>query len=165
MIYIYIYIYIYVGKRLKDQKQTVFSVVSLRDTKTSHLIWAYRRCSGSSGSPPHSWLAMVNWWFMQAAGPGASPIRPTACIVPDYRISISDTVTFTAGQSHWKYMPRRYICANFEREYRTIVELKGHEVSMICKENCLFSSRAFDRGISARERRLRAREYSLATCQ
>ena len=65
-------------------------------TKASYLIWANGRCFVGWGSPPHAWLATVNWWFMQAAGPCASPIRPAACIVPVYCIHMSETVTFTA---------------------------------------------------------------------
>ena len=33
---------------------------------------------------------------------------------------------------------------------RSIAELKGHEVNMICKENCLFSPRALVKGIPTR---------------
>ena len=41
-------------------------------------------------------------------------------------------------------------CANLYGKYRTITELKGHEVYMICKENCLFSPRALASRIPAR---------------
>ena len=47
-------------------------------------------------------------------------------------------------------MPQTYICANFDEKYRTIAELKRHEVNMIWKENCPFSSRALVRVIPAR---------------
>ena len=53
---------------------------------------ANHRYSGSRGSPPHTWLTTVNWWFMQAAGPCPSPIRPAACTAPGYWINISESV-------------------------------------------------------------------------
>ena len=77
------------------QARQAFWIVS----KTSYLIWANGWCSGSWGSWPHTWLATVNWWFMQAAGPCVSPIRPIECIVPLYWTDISKTVTFTATWS------------------------------------------------------------------
>ena len=39
-----------------------------------------------------------------------------------------------------------YICENFDGKCQTIPELKGHEVNMICKENCLFSLRTLVKG-------------------
>ena len=33
-------------------------------------------CSDSWGSPPHAWLATVNWWLMQAAGHPLDPLGP-----------------------------------------------------------------------------------------
>ena len=64
------------------------------------------------GSPTHTLLATVNWWFMQAAGPGASPIRPATCIVPVYCINISDIVTFTAiwSKSLIVYATKIHMC-------------------------------------------------------
>ena len=43
-----------------------------------------------------------------------------------------------------------YICANFDRKYQMIAELKRHKVNMFCKENCLFSPRVLVWGIPAR---------------
>ena len=61
---------------------------------------------------------------MQAAGPHASLVKVTDSV------SNNDT--------------------NVDGKYRTLSELKGHEVNMICKENCLFSQRALVRGNPAR---------------
>ena len=47
-------------------------------------------------------------------------------------------------------MPQRYICANLDGKHRTIAELKGHKVNMICNENCLHPLRVLVWGIPAR---------------
>ena len=95
-------------------------------TKASYLIWANGRCSGSWGSPLHTWLAMVNWWFMQAVVPRASTIRPAACIFPVYCISISKTVTLTEiwSESLIVYTAKVHMC-HFHGKYRAIADFKG----------------------------------------
>ena len=119
----------------------------------SQLIWANWWCSGSWRSPPHAWLATVNWCFMQAAGPCASSIRPAAGIVPVYCINIYETATFTAVLSKLLivYATKIHMC-KFWGEIRNgcyTFKLKGHEINMIYKENCLFSPRALVKGIPA----------------
>ena len=119
--------------------------------KASYLIWANQRCSDSRGSPPNAWLAMVNWWLMQAAGPRTSSIRPVACIVPGYCINISETVYFTAvcSKSLIAYATQIYIC-KFWREILNDRCVKRSWINMICKEICLFSMRALVKEIPTR---------------
>ena len=90
--------------------------------------------------------------FIQAAEPHASPIRPTAGIVPDYCVSISETVTFTAVWSKSQIV----YATNFDGKFQTIAELKEHEIKMSCKENCLLSQECllgeFPPGSTSRQR-------------
>ena len=53
----------------------------------------------------------INWQCMQAAGPSASSIRPTACVFPFY-CNISKTVTFTAiwSKSLIVYATKIHVC-------------------------------------------------------
>ena len=60
------------------------------------LVWANGWHSGCWGSRIHAWLVTVNCWFMPAAGPRASLMKPVACIVTYYWLNISETVTLTA---------------------------------------------------------------------
>ena len=91
----------------------------------------------------------VNWWFMQAAGPRASPIIPAA-YVPVYCAIISETATFKAVWSKILIVnaTKIHMC-RFWQEIPNDRCLQRHEVNTICKDNCLFSPRALVRGIPA----------------
>ena len=101
----------------------------------------------------HAWLATVNWWFMQAAGPHTSSIRTVACIVPVYCVNISETVTFTAtwSKSLIVYATKIHMCYFWwEIPNDRWVRRTRSYIYMICKENCSFSPRMLVRGIPAR---------------
>ena len=115
--------------------------------KNPKLLTMYENVRCFPWSPPHAWLATVNWMVHAGGGPCASLIGPRYAL-SRFIASIPPKPLF--GQRRWWRMPQRCICANFEGKYRTIAELKGHEVNIICKENYLFSPRVLHKEIPAR---------------
>ena len=135
--------------------------------KTPFLVRANGRRSDCWGSPPRAGLVTVNWWSMHAAWSHASPIRPVACIVTVYCLSISETATFREvwSKSLLMHAAKMYMW-KYWREIPTHYWVwRTKKINIFCNANCLFSPRALVSWIPARAKYLFKNGEECDICQ